>query len=309
MAIPVLIDTDMGVDDAVALALAAAAEEIDLRAVVSTGGNVDLEQATQNVARFLAVLQPSRRPLVGRGCDQTPPDLRDARHVFGEDGLGECGLPLARDAKAASYRTVYRRFLDEAGESATIVAIGPLTTLAEVLREDAVRMHRVRRIVVMGGALWRPGNIDGKAEFNFYRDPAAAATVMSSGLPITLVPLDVTQSVTLDESNVAHLAASGTPAGEWLAKMIEYPLANSIEAGPGRFVVHDALAVGSLLWPDLFVATGLGVEVERTGPRAGMTRPKICRQPAGRIDVLTAVNAVDFLENMMERLCQEKFVV
>ncbi len=313
--IPLLIDTDMGVDDAVAIALALAAPALDVRSIVATGGNVDRDQSLRNVRRLLEALRPARLPSVGCGLDQQAPGLLDARHVFGRDGLGEVGdgqatdAPPGRESSEAEYLDVYRAFLRDGGPEAVVVAIGPLTTLAAVLRQDAPLLRRARRIVVMGGALWCPGNVQGLAEFNVYRDPAAAAAVFGAGLPITLVPLDVTRSVTLDESHRAHLAACGTPAGEFLAAALAYPMRHSTEAGPGRFIVHDALAVGVLLWPELFVKTGLRVEVDPGSAPPGRTRPILAHHPAGRLDALTAVNAIDFMENLLERLCDETFVV
>lgn len=308
MPTPILIDTDMGVDDAVAIALALASKALDCRALISTGGNVDLQQATDNIGRMLAAVRPAVMPLVARGLDQSAGGLSDARHVFGRDGLGECGLPAA-EMSPLPFAEAYRRALDDTG-SLDIVAIGPLTTLAAMLRDDAPLLRKARRITIMGGALWCKGNINGKVEFNFYRDPAATAAVLSSGLPITLVPLDVTQFVTLDESHLARLSASETRTGTFLAQVMPYPMQHSNEAGRGRFIVHDALAIGAILWPDLFLKTRLVVEVETSGQYAGRTRPRVSRGDEPTIDVLTAVNAVDFLENMLESLCQEsEFVV
>ncbi len=304
MPIPLLIDTDMGVDDAVAIALALASPELDLRALVSTGGNVPLEQATKNIARLLHAIRPGHWPVVGRGLDQQGPGLHDATHVFGMDGLGDCGIPESGEVEVRGYRDAYGEFLSGSGEL-NIVAIGPLTTLAAVLRDDKTARKRIKHIYIMGGALWCKGNIRGVAEFNFYRDPAAAAAVLTSGLPISLVPLDVTKFVTLDESNLAHFAASETRAGEFLAKIMAFPMQHSSEAGKGRFIVHDALAVGAMIWPDLFVRTQMTVEVATAGEHPGQSRPTLAHG-GPQVDVLTAINAVDFLENMLERLCEEK---
>ncbi|MCK6456267.1 MAG: nucleoside hydrolase [Phycisphaerae bacterium] len=309
MPTPILIDTDMGVDDAVAIALAFMARDLDVRGIVSVGGNVDLQQATANVGRLLRAVEPARRPLVGRGLDQSGDGLTNATHVFGRDGFGECDRKADEGLEPVDFRDVYRAALDDPAGPATIVAIGPLTNVAVMLREDATRIRTVPRIVVMGGALWCKGNVRDVVEFNFHRDPAAAADVLSAGLPVTLVPLDVTRFVTLDASHVARLAASGTRVGEFLAEIIPYVMEHSTEAGKGRFVVHDALAVGALLWPQLFLKTGVAVEVSRDGTIAGQTRPRISAMQDQRIDVLTAVNAADFLENMLETLCQEEFVV
>jgi len=304
MPIPLLIDTDMGVDDAVAIALALASPELDVRALVSTGGNVPLDQATKNIGRLLHAIRPGHWPVVGRGLDQTGPGLHDATHVFGMDGLGDCGIADDGAVEVRDYHDVYGEFLAGSGDL-NIVAIGPLTTLAAVLRENPAARSRIKHLYVMGGALWCKGNIRGVAEFNFYRDPPAAAAVLASGLPISLIPLDVTKFVTLDESNLAHFAASETRAGEFLAKIMEFPMKHSSEAGKGRFIVHDALAVGAIIWPGLFVRTRMTIEVATSGEHPGRTRPTLAHG-GPQADVLTAINAVDFVENMLERLCEEK---
>lgn len=306
MATAVLIDTDMGVDDAVAIALALASPELDVRALVSTGGNVDVQQATRNIARVLESLRPRTLPAVGRGWDQAA-GLQDARHVFGADGLGGADLPDGATIAVRDAREVYDEFL-AGSPGGRIIAIGPLTNVARVLAERPAELRRIGHLYVMGGALWTKGNV-GAAEFNFYRDPSAAAAVLASGLPITLITLDVTRFVTLDESHTAHLAASGTRAGALLSAAMGFPMAHSTDGGPGRFIIHDALAVGALIWPELFVRTQMAVEVEAAGPNAGRTRPRLSRDGAQQVGVLTAVNAVDFLEDLLERLCQEEFVV
>lgn len=303
VAIPVLIDTDMGVDDAVAIALALLSRELDVRALVSVGGNVDLDQATRNIGRQLAAMRPATLPMVGRGLDQQGSGLTDARHVFGADGLGECGLPDSDSVEVRDLDDVYGEFL-AAGDELTIVAIGPLTNVAHALARFPDAMRRVRRLVIMGGALWCKGNV-GAAEFNIHRDPAAAAAVFASGLPISVVPLDATRFVTFDESHLAHLAASETRAGEFLARVMAYPMRHSTEAGPGRFVIHDALAVGACIWPELFVRTRLAIDVVTAGAEAGRTRPRLA-PGGGGVDAISGVNATDFLENLLERLCQQR---
>jgi len=305
MPTPILIDTDMGVDDAVALGLALISPELDVRALVSVGGNVSLDQATRNIGRLLAAIRPGRWPMIGRGLDQKSPGLHDATHVFGSDGLGDAGIPEATNVEVRDYHDVYAEFLASQGDL-SVIAIGPLTNVAAMLAESKSAMEKIKHIYVMGGALWCKGNVHGVAEFNFHRDPAAAATVMASGLPISLLTLDVTKFVGLDESHLAHLAASETATGDFLAKVMAFPLRNSSEAGPGRFIIHDALAVGAMLWPDLFVRTRMAVEITTSGDRAGHSKPVLKHPSLPGVDVLTAVNAVDFLENMLERLCEEK---
>jgi purine nucleosidase len=300
----------MGVDDAVAIALALGSSEIEVAGLVSVGGNVPLDQATRNIGRLLNGLCPSFRPMVGRGLDQSAPGLKDATHVFGEDGLGGVDLSAPSGFASRSFLDVYDELADRHGHSLTVIAIGPLTNLAAVLRERPGLLPKVGQIIVMGGAIWCSGNITPSAEFNFYRDPAAAAAVLSAGLPLTVVPLDVTRQVMMDESHTAHLSRGGTKAGDLLTRMIRLPLERRTEeSAPGSFIVHDAVAIGVLLWPKLFMRSKMGLEVVISGEQAGRSKPMVAKDKSRQVGVVISVSVGEFIENMVEQLCQEKFVV
>jgi len=309
MSTPVLIDTDMGVDDAVAIALALSCEAVDLVGLASVEGNVSLEQATKNVGRLLRALGADGRVPAARGLDQSDATLEDASHVFADDGLGGIDLPMPKKFRLDDYAELYERLIDEHGPSLVIVAIGPLTNLAKLLTDRPGLLQRTGRIVIMGGAVWCKGNVTPDAEFNFYRDPQAAVTVFASGLDITVVPLDVTRQVVMDESHIAHLSASGTPVGDLLARMIQYPMEHGGGAGPGTFLVHDAMAVGTILWPELFLRSKMAIDVIVEGAQAGRCEPVVTKDKSRKVAVVISVKIVDFMENLLEQLCHEKFVV
>ncbi len=309
MPTPIIIDTDAGVDDAVAIALALAADDLAVAGLVSVGGNVPVEQATRNLGRLLAGLPLKTAPPVACGLDQEAATLKRAAHVFGADGLGESALEPAANFTAGDYLDLYERLIATHGADLQIVAIGPLTNLAAVLKQRPGLLERVGKIVVMGGAIWSPGNVTEYAEFNFYRDAAAAAAVLSSGLSITVVPLDVTRQVALDESHVAHLMRSGTATGEILAPMIQYCLGRGADSGPRQFIVHDAIAIGLLLWPELFMRARMALDITTKGEQVGRCRPKVAKKGGGNVAVAISINAGAFLENLLEQLCHEKFVV
>jgi purine nucleosidase len=298
----------MGVDDAVAIALALSSDQLELVGLTSVGGNVPLEQATGNIGRVLGALGIKRPLPVGRGLDQAA-GLPDATHVFGRDGLGETNLPIPPDYRPGDYIDVFERCIEAHGEALAIVAIGPLTNLAALLRERPGLLQRAGRIVVMGGAVWCPGNVTRWAEFNFYRDPRAASDLLSAGLPVTLVSLDITRQVAMDESHMAHLSRSGTRGGDLLAPMIRYPLENHVELTKGTFLIHDAVAVGTLLWPELFLRSRVGLQIVCEGEQAGRSKPMVTREKHLQAAVVISVNALDFLENLLERICQEDFIV
>lgn len=308
MPTPVLIDTDMGVDDAIAVALALSSRQIELVGLASVGGNVSLAQATENIGRLQGILAPKAMPPAGRGLDP-PGVLPDATHIFGRDGLGETGLAVAPGYNPGDYAEVYERCLASYPQSLVIVALGPLTNLAALLRFRPGLLQQAARIVVMGGAVWCPGNVTRWAEFNFHRDAQAAAEILAAGLPVTLVPLDVTRQVALDESHVAHLSRSGRAAGDALARMIRYPLEHRADGGKGTFLVHDAVAVGTLIWPELFMRSRVAIDVVPDGEQIGRTRPSVTKDRSRQSAVVISVNALDFLENLLENLCQEEFIV
>ncbi len=310
MAIPLLIDTDMGVDDAVAVAWAlASGNEARIVGMTSVEGNVSLAQATANIARWLAGLGVAEMPPIGQGLSQTGRDMPMASHVFGDDGLGGVDLPDPTDFHPTDFRSIYGQAIEAHGRDLTILAIGPLTNLAALLDETPELLARVGRIVVMGGAVWCKGNITPHAEFNFYRDPAAAAAVLSAGLPVSVVPLDVTCQVLLDESHLAHLARSRAARGELLARLIRYPLVREADGGCGQFQVHDATALGVILRPAHFLRAAMGLDVVTEGSEAGASRPRVAKDKSRQVNVVISVNAADLLEDMLESLCDEKFVV
>jgi purine nucleosidase/pyrimidine-specific ribonucleoside hydrolase len=308
MATPLLIDTDMGIDDAVAVSLALTSEAFDVQALVGVGGSVECDQVMKNIGGLLQALSPPVRPALGRGLDpwDTSADRRD---LFGHDGLGACGMS-ADDAPAATdYTEQYRRTMEQAGGELIVLAMGPLSNLAAMIDAHPDAGQYIKHVYLTGGAVWTQGNAGNAAEFNFRRDPKAAAKVLTSGLPVTVVPLDVTKLVCLDESHVARLAASGYRTGEVLAGMLRYPLEQDDEPAYGKAYLHAALTAGSILWPDLFLKTRMRLDVVTEGREAGRCRPALAGDKSLHVGLLTAVNAVDFLENLLESLSHAAFVV
>lgn|GEM_PF-2369040 len=309
MAIPVLIDADVGVDDAVAICLATASAALDVTTVVGVGGSVPLESVMANIERLLGALHLKAMPQVGRGLEQSSSDLMDRRTMFGDDGLGNFNGPSRIQLTSVDFRDAYAQAADTAGGELNVLTTGPLTNLAAVMTDAPGLKRAIKRVYVCGGAVWTKGNAGDAAEFNFYRDPQAAAVVLSSGLPITVVPLDVTGLVCLDQSHVAHLAASDHLTGQVAAQVLERSLEYSGEPAPGKTFVHAATAVGAMIWPELFMGTKMRLDITTTGEESGRCRPGLGGDKSKHVDLLTAVNAVDFIENMLESLCQEAFFV
>jgi pyrimidine-specific ribonucleoside hydrolase len=261
-----VVDTDPGIDDAFALALAASHPEARLLAVTTTFGNVGLDLTTGNAQRILGLLGRTE-VVLGRGAARplVHPPPESAADVHGADGLGgraesigPTGSPRPRPAQALLVEV-----LEAAVEPVVVLAIGPLTNLAVLLAGRPDLAERIGRIVVMGGAIAVPGNITPSAEFNVRSDPEAARRVLvEETVPVTLVPLDMTHLCTVDEAWLERLAATG-PVAAALAGARETYLGHYQRALGARVLpMHDAVALLAALEPELFTCQTLPIEID-----------------------------------------------
>lgn len=281
---PLIIDTDPGVDDAVALVLALRSPEVDVRAVVAAFGNVGLDDTLPNAGRLLALAGRADVPL-GAGADRplVHPLARRAGHVHGEDGLGgrAAQLPDPVPPRPGSGIALMARVLAESAEPVTIASIGPLTDTAILLAAHPELAGNVERIVVMGGALGG-GNVTGAAEFNVHADPEAAHRVLAQDrVPVTLVPLEVTLACAAGPEWVAALAGADPVCAE-LARMIA-PYHGFYRSRYGRdaVAVHDATALLEVVAPGSLPVRPVGLAVScEFGPARGATVPLPGPDPA-----------------------------
>lgn len=298
---PVLIDTDPGVDDALALLLAWGSPEVEVHVLTTVSGNVPVDLATLNACRLVALRQPRPLPVVAVGASAPlARPLVTATHYHGEDGLGDIGEwpPPAVTPTFASAAGLMVRIARHYGSRLSVIALGPLTNVALALEADGDAMRRIGQLVIMGGAVEVPGNVTATAEFNIHVDPEAAALVFGAGLPIALVPLDATRQAVLarDRFTAALIAAPG-PLGACVAAFTAG--AFRVDSGRGQpgMVLHDPLAVGVAIseqfveWEPMRLTIGPDGETRRT---AGASN---CR-------VATRVNAEAFLATFLERLAR-----
>lgn len=260
----VIIDTDPGVDDAVAILLALANEELEVLAITTVAGNVNVDLTTLNARRLV---QLANRPdvIVARGCAEAlagPPG--EFGIVHGADGLGDIewdapSVPLdPEDAVDVMFRLIER-------EPLSIVAIGPLTNLAVLLERHPGIDRKVERVVMMGGASFE-GNVTPAAEFNIWADPEAAARVFAGAWPITLMPLDLTHQATLDDDDLDFFRSLGTEVGRRTADMLgPYAAFHEQWYGSREVYMHDAVAVYELIDPTAILKQGVRVAVETGG--------------------------------------------
>lgn len=271
-----IIDTDPGIDDAYALALACMSPDVDLIGVTTVFGNVGLANTTRNALRVLALCGREDVP-VAAGADRplVHPHAHRARHVHGEDGLSGLSNTLPERTKGLAGTdavSLMVKLLDESPEPVTIVPIGPLTNIALLLAAHPSVLSKIDRIVIMGGG-FSGGNITAAAEFNIWSDPEAARRVLvEESVPTTLVPMDLTMRCAVDSSWLDRLAASGT-LGETLVRLTAaYRSHYRLALGHDGAVIHDAVAVAEAIKPGLLTTTAMPVEVDCSqGPARGMT--------------------------------------
>ena len=263
---PILIDTDPGQDDAVAILLALASpDEIDVRAIVAVAGNVPLALTERN-ARIVRDLAGRPDVPVHAGADRPlERPLRTAEHVHGQTGLDGPPLPEPRAPLDPEHGVdAIVRHLREAGpDGLTLCALGPLTNLALAIRAAPELLPNVREVVLMGGAYFEVGNITPAAEFNVYVDPEAAAEVFACGRPITVMPLDVTHKALTTAPRVQAFRDLGTEAGRMVAAWTDFfERFDKEKYGSAGAPLHDPCVIAWLLAPELFSGRHVNVEVE-----------------------------------------------
>lgn len=262
----IIIDTDPGQDDAVAILLALASpKEIDLLGITAVAGNVPLA-LTQKNARMVCELAGKPGTPVFAGCDAPlQRTLVTAEHVHGKTGLDGATLPEPtmplRDQHGVDF--IIETLQREPPESVTLVPIGPLTNIARAFQQAPEITDRVQEIVLMGGAYFEVGNITPAAEFNIFVDPEAAAVVFGSGVPIVVVPLDVTHKALVTAPRVAAFRALGNRVGEMVASWTDFfERFDKEKYGSEGAPLHDPCTIAYLLQPDLFNGRKINVEIE-----------------------------------------------
>ncbi|TMM54808.1 nucleoside hydrolase [Sulfitobacter sabulilitoris] len=272
----IIIDTDPGQDDAVAILLALASpEDIDVLGLTAVAGNVPLELTARN-ARIVCELARKTDVPVHAGCDRPlGRDLVTAEHVHGKSGLDGPDLPDPQMPLAEGHSVDF--IIDtlrthEAG-TVTLCPLGPLTNIATALQKAPDIAGRIQEIVLMGGAYFEVGNITPTAEFNIYVDPEAADIVFKSGVHIVVMPLDVTHKALVTKARNDAFRAIGTPVGVAVAQMTDFfERFDKEKYGSAGAPLHDPCVTAYLIRPDLFTGRHVNVEIETASPLTmGMT--------------------------------------
>ena len=262
----IIIDTDPGQDDAVAILVALASpEELDVLGITCVAGNVPLDLTSRN-ARIVCELAGKPDVKVFAGCDRPlGRDLVTAEHVHGKTGLDGPDLPEPTMPMAEGHAVdfIIDTLRDNAPGTVTLCPLGPLTNIATALQKAPDIADRIAKIVLMGGGYCEGGNITPTAEFNIYVDPQAADIVFKSGAPIVVMPLDVTHKALVTKARNDAFRALGTPVGIAVAEMTDFfERFDKEKYGSDGAPLHDPCVTAYLINPDLFKGRHINVEIE-----------------------------------------------
>jgi purine nucleosidase len=272
----IIIDTDPGQDDAVAILLALASpEEIDVLGIVAVAGNVPLAHTERNARRIVELAGRTDVPVFAGCVKPMVRQLRTAEHVHGRTGLDGVELPDPKMPLRVKHGVDFIIETLRAAESGsiTLCTLGPLTDMAMALVMAPDIASHIREIVMMGGAYFEVGNITPTAEFNIFVDPEAADVVMRSGVPIVMAPLDLTHRILSTRQRLDAIGKLGNKAGSAVAGLLSFSERFDLaKYGSIGAPLHDPCVIAYLLKPELFSGKVVNVSIETSSPLTlGMT--------------------------------------
>lgn len=287
---PILLDCDTGVDDAAAIAYALGLEA-DLVACITVAGNIHIDLTTGNTLKVLSLLGAEDVPVFRGASRPLVQPFQDASHVHGGNGLGgaEIGDALAEESDLTAPEAIIA-YAEEFDGELTLVATGPLTNIAIALSLRPAIAQQVRKLVLMGGAFFNPGNVTPHAEFNIWADPDAASQVFAADWnEIVAIGLDVTHQVAITKKMWELIPADSNGAAGMMKAISERTFVTRVRSG---FFLHDPLAMAVALDESLVTLEPYAVDVVVNGEERGRT---ITRE-GGNVLVATAVKASEFLQ-------------
>ncbi|MFD2174167.1 nucleoside hydrolase [Rhodobacter lacus] len=306
----IIIDTDPGQDDAVALLLALASPELEVLGLTCVAGNVPLDLTARN-ARVICELAGRTEIPVFAGCDRPMERaLVTAEYVHGKTGLDGLALPLPRMKLQERHAVDFliETLRAEPPGTVTLCPLGPLTNIATAFARAPDIKERVAEIVLMGGGFFEGGNVTPTAEFNIYVDPQAADIVLRSGVAVVMMPLDVTHKALTTRARIEAFRALGTPVGHAVACWTDFfERFDMAKYGSDGAPLHDPCVIAYLLQPDLFSGRHINVAVEtRSELTMGMTVADWWRVSPRKANVLYMrdLDAAGFYALLTERLAR-----
>ncbi len=308
----IIIDTDPGVDDALTFLLALASPEIELKALTSVHGNIGIENTTRNALAVLELARASHIP-VARGCESPiiHRNYLSGKNVHGKTGVGNANLP---EPKSNVIRQHAIDFLIDTVKAQpkqiSVFPIGPLTNIALAIRKEPEFVKNVKELVIMGGSIKQGGNATPLAEFNIFADAHAAHIVFHSGIPIKLIPLDVTQQCLLTAQDIERIQQIDSPIARFIKDATDVYLDFYRKHGIDGCALHDPLTLATIIAPELLTFEEYYVGVDISGGISnGNTFAdlmNVSKKPAN-MQAAMGVRGRDFIELFVERmkdLCQ-----
>ena len=307
----IIIDTDPGVDDVIAISIALRSPELEVLGLTSVFGNTYGEVTAQNALRLVELEEYDSIP-VSRGSDVplVMPLESLGTMVHGEDGMGNTNPspPKGKVIKKSAAEFIIE-MVHTYPDEVTLVPIGPLTNIALALKIDPTIVNLTKKVVLMGGAVSRPGNISPTAEANIYHDPHAADIVMRAGWPLVMVGLDVTQQVVMTPNFLEEIYKANNPVSNLMQRILPFyqRFHDSLFGAGGDIHTHDPSVIAYLLNPDLFQTESVSVFVEIEGRCKGQTIADWHNQWESRpeVEVCMGVDAVGVLDLIKERLTKD----
>jgi uridine nucleosidase len=304
----ILIDTDPGIDDAMAILLALNSPELIVIGLTSIFGNGEIEVMTNNALHLLA-LEGNQHIPVAKGVDRplVIPLRSKGKDVHGVDGLGGIGLPppVGRCLNIPAAQFIVNKIIENPGEI-TLVPIGPLTNIALALRLEPRIVDHVKEVVIMGGSAFAGGNASPVAEANIHNDPHAASIVFDAGWKLTMVGLDVTLKTVMTKPYLDELSRSGNPATDLIKRILPFyqKFHHETYAMNGDLHTHDPSAIAYRIDPGLFQVEQMPLFVELEGHCSGQTVPDRRNQEGEfkPINVCVGVDSGALLDMFKQRL-------
>jgi purine nucleosidase len=261
----VIIDTDPGVDDAMAILLALNSPELKVEGFTVVPGNVNAAQGLENALKLVSLAGRCDVPVVAGAQHPLNQKLITAQYWHGKNGLGGVELPASKCKPDAGFGPDFIiEMVHKYPHEITLIAVGPLTNIALAVSKDPGIVPLVRDIVIMGGSI-TGGNVDGAAEANIYNDPEAAQIVFNAGWMVTMVGSDVGERTLMTRKDEARLQASQRPESVFLGKLVDFYLTRSEKSGYQGAAMYDPLAVAVVVDPTLVTLKTMHVDVETKG--------------------------------------------
>jgi len=303
----VIIDCDMGTDDAVALCMALFDDRLDILAITATEGCVTADQATRNLQAIVGMLDPDRHPRLGAATSAENAPAVNTTYLYGEDGLGNTGFEVSELQHMMPADKLIVDCIRANPGDVTVICLGPYTNLARAFRRDPYVSEQVDRIVMTGGSINARGNITQAAEFNCYFDPQSAQDVFCSRTTKTLIPLDVTREVKFGLDLLEKIPERYSRAGEFLRQILPYAFRSyRQQLGQEDINLNDAVGILAVLEPQLFEFEPMAGQVETEGQLTrGVTvfDRRMAPEWRNNMEVAVQVQHEKIASTIVDRLC------